>query len=125
MDPADAVAATTGDDDAEVVRAIRAAANGALDAHFFYHGERTSPLQWRGVSADPTSGRVTELALKADFISLPAVIGRLTALRSLTLKQCTNLATLPPELSGRGFTLVPISAQLEPCLTHKNTLNTP
>ena len=98
MDPADGVAATV-DDDAEVLRAIWVAANGALDAHFFSHGERTSPLHWRGVSADPTSGRVHALDLKfcSELTSLPADVGRLTALRLLTLTRC---AKLPPELSG-------------------------
>jgi hypothetical protein len=110
MDPVEAVAATV-DDDAETLRAIRAAAKGALDKYLVFFKEAedgtiadatTSPLQWRGVSADPTSGQVHELALEGcvGLSSLAADVGRLTALRSLTIKNCVVLANLPPELSG-------------------------
>jgi hypothetical protein len=112
MGPADGITATA-DDDAEVLRAIRSAANGTLDESFFSEGgdwthcATSSPLQWWGVSADDTlSGRVQALALREgvdddsdELASLPAEVGRLTGLRSLTLRGCANLATLP-ELSG-------------------------
>jgi len=107
VDLVDGVVPTAGDD-AEVLRAIRVTANGALDDSFFEGGggeltPATAPLQWRGVSIDATGGRVQELALEEgrdELTSLPAGIGRLTALHQLNLIACANLATLPPELSG-------------------------
>ena len=95
MHPADSFAATV-DDDAEVLRAIRVAANGALDDYWYENGRpgTSLPLQWEGVSL--VSVDATGLAIA----TLSAEVGRLTGLRSLDLRDCTELATLPPELSG-------------------------
>jgi len=102
MDPNDDVAETAYDD-AEVLEAIRAAANGALDYHFLEGDESEpalSPLQWEGVSWHAASGRVHALELEGGdengLTVLAADIGRLTALRSLTFTYCSILTELPP-----------------------------
>ena len=77
------------------------------------HYAAAAAIEWEPVAPVPTASERRELALV------------LVAMSNACRRLAARLAAAPLQ---QGFTLVSFSAQLEPCLTHKNslhTLNTP
>jgi len=77
----------------------------ALSATLYVHFTQAIYRNWP-ISTRPHPGRFDGVALCSDNVA----------------RVSNTVSSRAP--SGQGLTLVHFSAQLEPCLTHKNTLNT-